>query len=195
MWGGTPGRVRTCKPVGARELEPRACTDFATGADSPCLLVKGADCAGVCLAVLAWLCPGLSRDARSRVARIELWPRQSRMTTGSSVGPTHSTPRHAFARVTRRWGFPPCDCPRTNRCGGRGTLWLCRARSTYRIVWWLSARNIVPLPMTVKCHTSPRSAVCLRWGRSSVPIRACLSYWNSDSSRSSQEMILFSRSA
>ena len=44
---GTPGRVRTCKPVRARELEPRACTDFATGADSPCLLVKGADCAGV----------------------------------------------------------------------------------------------------------------------------------------------------
>ena len=29
--------------------------------DSPCLLVKGTDCAGVCLAVLAWLCPGLSR--------------------------------------------------------------------------------------------------------------------------------------
>ena len=23
--------------------------------------MKGADCAGVCLAVLAWLCPGLSR--------------------------------------------------------------------------------------------------------------------------------------
>ena len=32
-----------------------------TDADSPCLLVKGAGCAGVCLAVLAWLCPGLSR--------------------------------------------------------------------------------------------------------------------------------------
>src|SRR5699024_4897864 len=52
--------------------------------DSPCLLVKGADCAGVCLAVLAWLCPGLSRDARSRVARMFAYPCGGKTTPWSS---------------------------------------------------------------------------------------------------------------
>src|SRR5699024_9445026 len=72
---GRRSGIRTRTPVRAHPFEGCMAAVSSSGGDSPCLLVKGADCAGVCLAVLAWLCPGLSRDARSRVARIELWPR------------------------------------------------------------------------------------------------------------------------
>ena len=97
--GGTPGRVRTCKPVRARELEPRACTDFATGAYSPCLLVKGTDCAGDVLPV--WgvvICRSL-----------EAGPCRSALCRVVSVGtccPTY-LPRALFS----------CG-PRANRAGG-----------------------------------------------------------------------------
>src|SRR5699024_4557302 len=86
LWGSNPDARN-----GAPPFEGGASTCSAKHRDSPCLLVKGADCAGVCLAVLAWLCPGLSRDARSRFARIELWPRQFRRTAGSNVGPGNRT--------------------------------------------------------------------------------------------------------
>ena len=103
-------------------FESVASTCWANGSDSPCLLVKGADCAGVCLAVLAWLCPGLSRDARSRVARIELWPRQSRMTAGSN-GERHRILRRGFPGMLSPaspggGGFRHAIIPRANRAGG-----------------------------------------------------------------------------
>src|SRR5699024_5284046 len=69
LWGSNPDARD-----GAPPFEGGASTCSAKHRDSPRLLVKGADCAGVCLAVLAWLCPGLSRDARSRVARMFTYP-------------------------------------------------------------------------------------------------------------------------
>src|SRR5699024_9600046 len=69
LWGSNPDARD-----GAPPFEGGASTCSAKHRDSPCLLVKGADCAGVCLAVLAWLCPGLSRDARSRVALFSCVP-------------------------------------------------------------------------------------------------------------------------
>src|SRR5699024_5783840 len=70
LWGSNPDARD-----GARPFEGGASTCSAKHRGSPCLLVNGADCAGVCLAVLAWLCPGLSRDARSRVALMFTYPR------------------------------------------------------------------------------------------------------------------------
>src|SRR5699024_4478542 len=69
LWGSNPDARD-----GAPPFEGGASTCSAKHRDSPCLLVKGTDCAGVCLAVLAWLCPGLSRDARSRVALFSCVP-------------------------------------------------------------------------------------------------------------------------
>src|SRR5699024_8917863 len=71
---GGQGRVGLVHPAGLEPACPRA-TPFegvvypgsTTDACSPRLLVKGADCAGVCLAVLAWLCPGLSRFWKARL--------------------------------------------------------------------------------------------------------------------------------
>ena len=112
---GTPGTVRTCKPFRVRDLESRAFPGFATGAGSPCLLVKGADCAGVCLAVLAWLCPGLSRDARSRVARIKLFPALTGAGDGVASGATKLVPatlsglaqrgEQCPSLIGKPWGF------------------------------------------------------------------------------------------
>ena len=99
--GGTPGRVRTCKPVRARELEPRACADFATGADSPCLLVKGADCAGVTRARGACGGPGLV----CRCWVLLCWA------------------------VSRRTALFSC-CPRANRAGVRGSFWCYQTRAS-----------------------------------------------------------------
>src|SRR5699024_5332854 len=68
-WGSRrTGRVGLVHPAGLEPACPWA-TPFegvvypgsTTDACSPRLLVEGADCAGVCLAVLAWLCPGPSR--------------------------------------------------------------------------------------------------------------------------------------
>ena len=59
--------TRTQKPLRVHPFEGCAFPYFAKHRDSPCLLVKGADCAGVCLAVLAWLCPGLSRFWKARL--------------------------------------------------------------------------------------------------------------------------------
>ena len=59
--------LEPANPFGYAILNRARFPTFATGADSPCLLVKGADCAGVCLAVLAWLCPGLSRFWKARL--------------------------------------------------------------------------------------------------------------------------------
>ena len=76
-WGSRrTGRVGLVHPAGLEPARPWA-TPFGgvvypgstTDACSPCLLVKGADCAGVCLAVLAWLCPGLLRTSPGRGAR------------------------------------------------------------------------------------------------------------------------------
>src|SRR5699024_5768635 len=67
--------IRTQKPLRVHPFEGCAFPCFAKHRCSPCLLVKGADCAGVCLAALAWLCPGLPRDPRSRVALMKLSPR------------------------------------------------------------------------------------------------------------------------
>src|SRR5699024_7481063 len=69
LWGSNPDARD-----GAPPFEGGASTCSAKHRGSPCLLVKGADCAGVCLAVLAWLCPGLSRDPRSRVALFSCVP-------------------------------------------------------------------------------------------------------------------------
>ena len=54
LWGSNPDARD-----GAPPFEGGASTCSAKHRGSPCLLVEGADCAGVCLAVLAWLCPGL----------------------------------------------------------------------------------------------------------------------------------------
>src|SRR5699024_3482630 len=89
--------LEPANPFGYAILNRARFPAFATGAGSPCLLVKGADCAGVCLAVLAWLCPGLSRDARSRVARIKLFPALTGRGFGVASGATKLVP--AFLSV------------------------------------------------------------------------------------------------
>src|SRR5699024_8262216 len=72
---GRRSGIRTRTPVRAHPFEGCMAAVSSSGGDSPCLLVEGADCAGVCLAVLAWLCPGPSRDARPRVALMFTYPR------------------------------------------------------------------------------------------------------------------------
>src|SRR5690606_7283493 len=47
------------------------------------------------------------------------------------------------------------------RCGGRGALWLCRARSTYRIVWWLSCGKQCPLTIGGKVLQVAGVLLCL----------------------------------
>src|SRR5699024_7573643 len=89
LWGSNPDARD-----GAPPFEGGASTCSAKHRDSPCLLVKGTDCAGVCLAVLAWLCPGLSRDARSRVARMKLSPALTGRGFGVASGATKLVPTH-----------------------------------------------------------------------------------------------------
>src|SRR5699024_4305705 len=111
LWGSNPDARD-----GAPPFEGGASTCSAKHRDSPCLLVEGADCAGVCLAVLAWLCPGLSRDARSRVARMFTYPCSGKTTPWPSCRLHAKNPanimyvmRRGAGRVVARY---PVERPR-----------------------------------------------------------------------------------
>ena len=114
-------------------FESVASTRWANGSDSPCLLVKGADCAGDVLPVRdAVICRSLEAGP-CRSAWCRCWALLCQ----------------AVSRRTALFSY----VPRANRAGGRGTLWLCRARSTYRIVWWLSSGINTPSIYPENCDT------------------------------------------
>ena len=135
--GFEPGRDCSQRILNPSRLPVPACE-----LGSPCLLVKGADCAGDVLPV--WgvvICRSLEagpcRSALCRVASV------------GTVCPTY-LPRALFS----------CG-PRANRAGGAGCIVAAPARSTYRIVWWQFVREDIPsLPI--------RESVTSRLLRSSV---------------------------
>ena len=128
--------------------------------DSPCLLVKGTDCAGVtrargacggpglvCRAVSAGtICPAYppralcspipvaGRRPEAVLSAACKRPRQSRMTPGNNVGPGNRTATGAPARFgsASPWGggFRHAIIPRANRAGGRGSFWCYQTRAS-----------------------------------------------------------------
>ena len=122
------GRVGLVHPAGLEPACPWA-TPFegvvypgsTTDACSPCLLVKGADCAGVCLAVLAWLCPGLCVFCFS-----VLMGRSNTLTSPSGLARSFAGCRVASVGTVCPTYLPRAlfSCgPRANRAGVRGALW------------------------------------------------------------------------
>ena len=132
--------LEPANPFGYAILNRARFPTFATGAGSPCLLVKGTDCAGDVLPV---------RDAvicRS----LEAGPCRSALCRATSVGtgcPTY-LPRALFS----------CG-PRANRAGGRGSFWCYQTRASVS-KWSGSMQETMSL--TIRTKLSQVLGVLLR---------------------------------
>ena len=125
--------LEPANPFGYAILNRARFPAFATGADSPCLLVKGAGCAGVCLAVLAWLCPGLSRDARSRVALFSCIPALSEAGVRVASGATKLVPAFLSGLAQCRKQCPSVYAENCHISSGASCVWRFPFRASTRM--------------------------------------------------------------
>ena len=161
--------TRTQKPLRVHPFEGCAFPYFAKHRDSPCLLVKGADCAGVCLAVLAWLCPGLCVFCFS-----VLMGRSNTLTSPSGLARSFAGCRVASVGTCCPTYLPRALCSprslaRVSGGGARGARSSCRlhVKSPANIMYAMrrGAGRVVARYPVERPRFSPWSPCCRRFCR------------------------------